>query len=118
MRIDGDDMTDIGSLSKTRSTVSLTADDQVVSTVGRGHIALSSDDATATNRTFVLTAGETGQELVLEWVGANAGQLIDDSANSDSGNVRLSADWSPSAYGTLSLVCNGVDWIEVGRSAN
>jgi hypothetical protein len=102
-----------------RIEVALTADDQIVTTIGRGHIALSSDDAVAANRTFVLSAGVAGQRLLLEWVGANAGELIDDSANSDSGNVRLSGagNWTPLEHDVLSLLFNGTDWLEVSRAS-
>lgn len=102
----------------TRSLVSLIADNQVVNPEGVGHIALSSDNVTAGNRTMVLKSGAAGQRLLLEWLGTNAGELIDDSALSDVGNVRLSADWTPTQYDTLSLVFNGTDWLEVSRSTN
>jgi hypothetical protein len=108
----------VDSLVLSRSTVSLTADDQVVPTTGLGYIALSSDSAVAADRTFVLTAGESGQVLILEWVGANAGELVDDSANSDTGNVRLSATWTPTANDTILLIFNGTDWVEICRSTN
>lgn len=118
MRIDGDNMTSVGSVAKTRSAVALIADDQVVDTLNKGHIALSSDNGTAGNRTFVLNAGVEGQELLLEWVGTNAAELIDDSANSNTGNVRLAGTWTPTQYDTLSLRFNGTDWLETGRSTN
>lgn len=96
----------------------LTADNLTIATAGCGYIALSSDNPAPANRTFLLTTGATGQSLVLEWVGTNAGVLLDDSPNSDAGNVRLSSDWIPTQYDTLSLRFNGTDWIETSRSAN
>jgi len=99
-----------------RIEIALTADDQIVTTIGRGHIALSSDDAVAANRTFLLANGVTGQRLILEWVGTNAGELIGDSAIPGvSGPVRLSATWTPAQFESLSLVFNGASWIETGR---
>ena len=80
---------------------------------------LSFDDGTPANRTFVLNQGDSaGHKLVLEWTGANAGELLDDSAVDGGGNHRLSADWTPTQYDTLKLHWNGTDWIETGRSTN
>lgn len=99
--------------------VSILADNAVLDTAGRSYIRLRSDNVTAANRTFILNQGSfQGQLLVIEWVGTNAGELIDDSAQSGAGNHRLSATWTPTQYDTLSLVFNGTDWIERGRSTN
>lgn len=99
------------------SAVSLTADDQAVATANVNYISLSSDNGTAANRTFTITAGYRGKRLTIEWTGTNAGEIVDDSA-SGGGAVRLSATWTPTQYDTLSLIHNGTDWIETGRSAN
>lgn len=108
-----------GGFATARSTVSLTADNQVVTVTNKSYIALSSDNATAANRTFVLSQGSTaGHLLVLEWVGTNAGELVDASAVSGGGNHRLSATWTPTQYDTLELIWNGTDWMEIGRSTN
>lgn len=99
--------------------VSLTADNQVVSTTNRSYIRLSSDNGTAGNRTFVLTPGTyDGQVLELEWTGTNAGEIADDSSNTGGGNNRLSATWTPTQYDTLFLRFNGTDWVQRGLSAN
>src|SRR3990167_3276918 len=101
------------------STVNLTADDQVVTVLSLGNIPLSSDNGVSTAITFVLTQGvQAGHILILEWTGTNAGELVDDFAVSGGGNGRLSATWTPTQYDTLSLIWNGTDWIETGRSAN
>jgi hypothetical protein len=105
-------------LCMTITTFPLTATALAVSTLNKGHIQLSSDSAVAADRIFALSAGQTGQRLTLEWTGANAGKLVKGSANGDSGNVRLSADWVPGQYDTLTLVFNGTDWIETSRSTN
>ena len=109
------------SLSTSPVSVTLTADNQTVSTTNRSHIRISSDNATAANRTFVLTpigATLSGQILVIEWVGTNAGEIADDSANTGGGNNRLSAIWTPTQYDTLNLQFNGTDWVEKGRATN
>lgn len=101
------------------TSVSLTADDQVVTVGFNRWIRLSSNTATAADRTFVLTQGQyAGQELVLEWTDTNAGELADDGAVDGGGNVRLSATWTPTQYDILRLIWNGTDWIETTRSAN
>ena len=105
-------------LKLNRSTVSLTGDAQSVDADDKSYIALSSDSAVAADRDFALSQGASGQILVLEWVGTNAGQVVDGSANSDAGNIRLSADWTPTQYDILVLISNGTDWIEVARSTN
>lgn len=119
---DADPSTDVhitGGLATGRSTVSLTADNQVVTVSNLSYIALSSDNAVAANRTFVLTQGSVaGHLLVLEWVGTNAGELVDDSAVNGGGNHRLSATWLPTQYDILELIWNGTDWVERNRSLN
>ncbi|HEX5220566.1 MAG TPA: hypothetical protein VFZ59_13430 [Verrucomicrobiae bacterium] len=104
------------------ATVLLTADNQVVGATTNALLVISSDNATAANRTFVLTTAIPGKKLTLVWSGANQGELIDDSANSGGGNVRLSANWpsnpASGANDVLQLVGVGNDWLETGRSAN
>lgn len=100
--------------------VNLVADNQVVQPLGRTRIALSSDNSTAANRTFVLRGGanaSTNQVLVLEWTDTDAGELVDDSACNGSGNHRLNGTWTPSQYDTIILRFNGTDWIELGRGS-
>ncbi len=118
-RQDANGLRTFGALGSAPVSVSLTADNASVSTAARSYIRLSSDNVTAANRTFVLTQGSfAGQQLTLEWVGTNAGELVDDSAQTGAGNHRLSATWTPTQYDTLGLVFNGTDWVEARRSAN
>ena len=101
-----------------KKAISLTADNQNVDVSDTAFLSLSSNDGTATNRTFLLNQGTDGQQLIIEWTGTNQGEIIDDSANSDAGNVRLSATWPPTQYDTLQLINNGTNWIKVSHSAN
>lgn len=95
------------------SSVSLTADDQAVTTTNKSLILLTSDDATSTNRTFTLGAGASGQHLTLIWNDAvNAGELA------DSGIAKIAGTWTPGVTDTLSLVFDGTNWDEVSRSNN
>lgn len=108
-----------GAVAYSKSTVSLTADNQAIVTANISYISLSSNNATASNRDFVLNQSTVaGQILVLEWTGTNAGQMIDDVAQGGGGNTRLSANWVPTQYDTLTLISNGTDWIEISRSTN
>lgn len=100
------------------STIALTADNQSVPVGDLRTILLTSNNATAANRTFLLGPGAmAGQEVTLIWDDTDAGELIDGSA-SGSGVVRLSADWTPTQYDTLTLIWAGADWVEKSRSAN
>jgi hypothetical protein len=101
------------------TTVAITADNQVVTVGDRSYVRLSSDNATATSRTFVLTQGLVrGQTLTLEMTGVNQAELIDDSAVNGGGNHRLASTWTLTEYDTIELTWNGTDWVERNRSAN
>lgn len=103
----------------TTNLIAVTADDQSVSATNRSYISLSSDNGTAGNRTLVISSGQSpGHRLTLEWVGTNAGELVDDGSATGGGNVRLSATWTPTQYDTLELIWNGTDWVELARSTN
>lgn len=107
-----------GSFCPAPATHTLLGDNETLSVNNTSYKAISSDNATASNRTFILSAGDRpGHIVVLEWVGTNAGELIDDSAAA-SGNHRLSATWTPTQYDTLTLIWNGTDWLEICRSTN
>jgi hypothetical protein len=55
----------------------------------------------------------TALTLILKWDDpTNAGELL------DSGNVKLSAAWTPNDNDTLTLVFDGAEWIETARSSN
>lgn len=98
-------------------TVDLTADNQTV-TGTLSSIRLTSDNFTATDRTFVLADGvQDGQHLTLEWNEDNttgAGEMA------DSGNQNLSAIWSPNIGDTITLIWNSgaSEWRELSRSDN
>jgi hypothetical protein len=103
-------------LGMVNQDVSLTADDQVlILNPQTALIRITSDNTTATNRTFTFPNGyRMGQQLLLTVVsaGATTCQLL------DAGNVALSAAWTPQLNDTLSLVWTGSSWVEVARSDN
>lgn len=102
-------------LGTLRTNVMLTADNQVVNTDNVSYLALSSDNTTASARTFVLTNSTLeGQVLmiVFESGSSTSCQLA------DSGNCALSVAWEPTQYDSLMLMWDKIaaKWIEVGRS--
>lgn len=95
--------------------VMLSADNQVVNTQNVAYLGLSSDNTTASNRTFTLTDSTLqGQELtiVFESGSSTTAQLA------DSGNVALSSAWEPSQYDSLTLMWDDFTskWVEKARS--
>lgn len=100
---------------ETALQVMLTADNQNVNVRGVTTVYVSSDNTTATNRTFTLTDGDAaGHQLTLIFY--SAGSTTADLA--DSGNCKLSAAWQPLQYDTLRLYWTGTEWVEVARSDN
>lgn len=106
-------------LGATNISVSLSADNQFVSPYGfrdtpaASEIFLQSDDTTATNRTFTLDNGQiVGQDLCL--VFESGSSYTCELANS--GNVKLTAAWTPVQYQSLNLKWDGTYWIEIGRA--
>jgi len=105
----------LGALSQ---TVTLLADNTPVLLNSMTQmLRLGSDNATAANRTFTLTNGYIdGQLLFLHFVtgGSTSAELA------DTGNVKLSAAWTPVIDGTLTLQWDDLDsvWRETARSAN
>ena len=109
---DGGEVRVIKDFATTSKVVSLTADDTVITASDTSYIALSSDSAVATDRTFTLTAGADGQRLTIVFTGANAAELL------DAGIHKLSADFLPTGDDTLDLISDGTDWYELSVSAN
>ncbi len=108
-------------LGATNMTVALSADNQFVSPYGypgtpaASLIFLQSNSSTASQRTFTLDNGRlVGQQLTLifETGSSNTCELA------ASGNVKLSAAWTPVQYQSLSLEWDGTYWIELGRAPN
>lgn len=102
-------------LPQKTKTVTLIADNTAVTMADEPILLLGSDDTTAANRTFTLVASAiVGYRLTIIFTtgSSTTAQLADTSIQ------KLSAAWEPVQYGTLSLVSDGTNWIEVSRSAN
>ena len=108
-------------LGATDLTVMLSANNQFVSpfaVVGApaaAFIHLQSNDTTATNRVFTLDNGQfTGEQLTLVFESASSFTA----KLTNTGNVALSADWTPVQNQSLSLMWDNATsvWVELGRS--
>lgn len=101
-------------LAQASTTVSLTADDQAVTPGTAARIQLSSDNGTAANRTFTLSAtgAITGQIYVLIGPATNQCEIA------ATGIQKLSATWSPTTSDTLTLLFDGTNYLELARSNN
>lgn len=106
-----DRKTEFGSIS---TVVQLVADGQaIVLDAGQGLLRLTSNNTTATNRTFTISDGNSeGQKLViiLESGASTTCELL------STGNVKLTATWTPLQWNALQLVWNGTFWIEDTRN--
>jgi hypothetical protein len=98
------------------TTVALTADNQTVTPGTTTRLFFTSDDATGTNRTITLstTGAVLGEQYILFAPSSNAMELPDNTAN----GVQLSADWTPDAGDTLTLVFDGTYFRQTSVSAN
>ena len=75
-------------------------------------LIITSDNATATNRTLTLVLGVSGQKCLLVNGSANDWEIADASTTALDGNVTFSAG---SIGDSLGLWCDGVAWYETGR---
>jgi hypothetical protein len=108
------DATGTITVAQASTATALTADNQAVTPGSATRIQLSSNDATATNRTFTLSAtgAITGQIYILIGPATNAAELA------DTGIQDLSATWTAGADDSLTLLFDGTNFIELARSAN
>lgn len=112
---------------KIQKNVTLTADDQTVTVEDFGAIGIDSDDATAANRTFVLSApaASTGLGHVVTLFdvtnATNSLELIHKSAVPGAGEHRMGVggDWRPTQkFSNITFQWSGSHWIERGDRAD
>lgn len=94
------------------TAVSLTADNQAVTVGNLSFLLLSSNNATATSRTFTLSSGLQDGQILTILITANAAELL------DSGNCNLASTFAMGVNDTISLVWYGTTWYERGRADN
>jgi hypothetical protein len=100
------------------SIVNVTADGQAVTVGARSYIQFTSNDIPA-NRTIILSNGlRVGQVLILQvmdQVSLNGIELVDAFIGN---SPKLNGNWQGLEFDTLSLIWDGVQWIETSRSNN
>jgi hypothetical protein len=104
-------------LGTVSTTITLTADGQVLQPADLAQVNLESDDTTAANRTFtILDSSLDGQ--VLNFIFTSGTSTTAQLA--DSGNCALSAAWEPTQYDSLTLMWNArtSKWVEIARVDN
>jgi hypothetical protein len=79
-------------------------------TVGAGNFTSVTGSGSTVSAITGCSAGETGRPMILAFSGTNTIQ--------DTGNLKLNGNFVSTPNGTLSLLCDGTNWLEVGRSAN
>jgi hypothetical protein len=112
-----------GGLTTEPTSVTLTANNTVLSTANRSYFRVTSDNTTATNRIFCMGSGTAGQLVTIEWTSAtNKGEIVDGgtcSAATGAVASNLSATWVPAAAdATIELIYNGTKWLQIAVSAN
>lgn len=91
--------------------LTLVADNTIVDVSAASLLRLSSDSATATTRTFTLTAPTNGYtKLTILFMSAtNSCELL------STGNAKLQSTWTPLQYESLFLQWDGTFWVEISR---
>ncbi len=100
----------------TCDSITVTADNQAVTVGNNSTIFLNSNNSSAGNRTIILSNGLVmGQILFLVNIDRdnNDGvQLLDNSNTKLSGNISMNKD------DTITLMWNGLDWIQLSSNSN
>lgn len=108
-----------GFAQSTALAIALTVDDQDIDVGSANLVTLSSNGASAADRTFTLDGSTPTQRLVTLVAITSNMELIDD-GGTDSNVVALAGDWTPGANDTLTLAWepDADQWVEVARSNN
>lgn len=93
--------------------VTLATDDAVITTQTNSVIRIISDSGVATDRTFTLSAGRSGQRLMLFWAtNSVSGELV------SGAGTALTATWTPNSQGdNIQLIWDSASssWYETSR---
>ncbi len=101
-------------VAQASTTTALTADNQAVTPGQSNVLQLTSDDGTATNRTFTLSATGAITGAIYVFIGPASNQC----EIAVTGIQKLSATWSPTALDTLTVIFDGTNFVELARSNN
>jgi hypothetical protein len=107
-------------LRNTLSATTISSDNFIVTVGNRSYIQVSSNTTDFNNRDFSLTQGSTpGQILVIEFIGSNYARMTNGSTVSGgTGFLKLAGDRVFGSNSTISLIWNGIDWIETSSNIN
>lgn len=113
---DGDMVVAKRSAHGDRTNITVSANSQTATITSSYHLLTASTATTAYTDLRLSDGAYTGQTLVLE-VSASSGSvaLVDNAATN---NTNLSAAFTMGDDDTCSLIWNGTDWLETGRSNN
>jgi len=114
---------DGGLVTAPSAVVSLTADNQLITVGNRSFITISSNNGTATARTFCLTAGKMAGHIlyIYNTNNGNSAQLIDGAQSCVGAAIttQMNGNLSFGAGGdTVTLIYDGANWSELGRGTN
>ncbi len=101
-------------------SVTLSANNTVLTTANRSYFQVTSNNTTATNRIFCLGSGTVGQIVTVEWTSSTDKGVIIDGGNCGGATgavaAKIGANWGPNvASATIQFVYNGTNWIVLGR---
>lgn len=101
-------------LGMTVQQVTLSADNTRIDASSASLLLLTSDNATAANRTFLLNSSPlVGHELIIVLASASTACEL-----ANSGTCKLQSGWTPaSQYQSIALVSDGTYWVEKSRSS-
>ena len=90
------------------ASVSVTAASTI--TLPWGRVAVDITGATAINTINACDATNNSQQVILRFYGV--------STVNDGSNLKLNGNFTSAAFSTLTLACDGTQWLEMGRSVN
>jgi hypothetical protein len=107
-------------LRNASSSTTISSDNFALAVGNRSYIQISSNNGDYNARDFTLTPGAIpGQILVIEFIGSNYARMTNGAGVSGgSGFLKLAGDRIFGPNSTLSLLWNGIDWIETSSNIN
>ena len=99
-----------GSFSPRPTTISLTADDQVITVGNSSALILNSNNSSATSRTFTLSNGLQNGQVLYVIVATNSAEV------KDPPNCHLNSNYQMTVGKTLTLFWYSPTWYEIGRN--
>jgi hypothetical protein len=97
-------------------SIEVTNDNQAVTVGNNSTIFLKSNSNSSTARTIILSDGLVmGQILIFINIDKDANDRVEIKDNS---NTKLNANWQSNKDDTITLMWNGIDWVELAHFNN